>query len=161
MLNEGDLVPDLVLETPDGGRFAISQARGRTLVLYFYPKDDTSGCTVEAQDFSARKAAFEMEDAMILGVSKDPPKKHAKFIDKYELRHTLATDDGQVCEAFGTWIEKSMYGRKYMGIDRATFLIDADGRIAKAWRKVKVPGHAEEVLEAARALKNARKPAAG
>ncbi len=125
-------------------------------MLYFYPKDDTTGCTSEAQDFSARKAAFEMEDAMILGISKDPPKSHGKFIDKYDLRHTLATDDGSVCEAFGTWVEKNMYGRKYMGIERATFLIDPEGRIARAWRKVKVKGHAEEVLEAARALKGAR-----
>lgn len=152
MLNEGDMVPDLALDTPDGGRFTLAQARGRALVLYFYPKDDTPGCTTEGQDFSARTAAFEMAGATVLGVSKDTPAKHAKFIAKYGFTHALASDDGSVCEAFGTWIEKSLYGRKYMGIDRATFLIDAEGRIAKAWRKVKVPGHAEAVLEAARAL---------
>ena len=125
-------------------------------MLYFYPKDDTAGCTREAQDFSAAKAAFELAGVQVLGVSKDPPAKHRKFAAKYDLTVILASDeDGSVCEAFGTWIEKSLYGRKYMGIDRATFLIDADGRIAKLWRKVKVPGHVDQVLAAAEALPKA------
>lgn len=158
MLNEGDLLPDLTLETPDGGKLRLADTRGRQLVLYFYPKDDTSGCTKEAQDFSALKAAFEMEDTAILGVSKGTSKGKSKFIEKYDLRVPLATDaDEKVSEAFGTWIEKSMYGRKYMGLDRSTFLIDPEGRIARVWRKVKVPGHADEVLAAARALKSALK----
>ena len=159
MLDEGDTAPDVTLETPDGGTLRLGDMRGRALVLYFYPKDDTSGCTREAQDFSSLKAAFELEDAMILGVSKGSSQGKSKFIDKYALRVPLATDvDGSVSEAFGTWIEKSMYGRKYMGLDRATFLIDAAGRIARVWRKVKVPGHAEEVLAAARALKGSMQP---
>jgi peroxiredoxin Q/BCP len=150
MLNEGDIAPDVTLATPEGGTLRLSQLRGRPLVLYFYPKDDTSGCTAEAQDFSAKKAAFDMQDTAILGVSKNSAKDHQKFIAKYALTVPLATDaDGSVCEAFGTWIEKSMYGRKYMGIDRATFLIDKEGRIARIWRKVKVPGHADAVLAAA------------
>jgi len=154
MVNEGDLAPEVTLTTPDGGTLPLSQMRGHILALYFYPKDDTSGCTREAQDFSERKAAFELEGAYVLGISKDPVASKNKFIEKYDLRIPLASDlDGTACEAFGTWVEKSMYGRKYMGIDRATFLIDPEGRIAKVWRKVKVPGHAEAVLEAARALK--------
>jgi len=154
MLNEGDLAPDVTLQTADGASAKLSQMLNRNLVLYFYPKDDTSGCTREALDFSAALAAFEMEDSAILGVSRNSPKDHAKFVAKHQLKVQLATDaDGTVCEAFGTWIEKSLYGRKYMGIDRATFLIGHDGRIARIWRKVRVPGHVQEVLEAARALK--------
>jgi thioredoxin-dependent peroxiredoxin len=153
MANEGDLAPDVTLQMGDGSLIKLSQLK-RPLVLYFYPKDDTSGCTVEAKDFSALAAAFEVEGTSILGVSRNSPKDHAKFIAKYDLTVPLATDaDGNVTEGFGVWIEKSMYGRKYMGIERATFLIGADGRVAKAWRKVSVPGHAEEVLAAARALK--------
>ena len=149
-LNEGDMAPDVALATPDGGTLKLSQLRGRPLVLYFYPKDDTSGCTAEAKDFSEKKAAFDMADTAILGVSKNSAKDHQKFTAKYDLKVPLATDaDGSVCEAFGTWVEKSLYGRKYMGIDRATFLIDKDGRIARIWRKVRVPGHADAVLEAA------------
>ncbi len=156
MLSEGDLAPDVTVETPDGGRLPLSAMRGGVLALFFYPKDDTSGCTAEALDFSALKAAFEMEGASILGISKGTSKGKSKFIDKHGLAVALATDtDDTVCDAFGNWVEKSMYGRKYMGIDRSTFLIDADGRIARIWRKVKVPGHAEEVLAAARALKGA------
>ncbi|WP_420141630.1 peroxiredoxin [Sphingomonas sp.] len=156
MLQEGDLAPDVTLQTADGATVPLSTMLKRTLVLYFYPKDDTTGCTREAIDFSEKLAAFELEDAAILGVSKNSPKEHAKFTAKHGLTVPLATDaDGSVCEAFGTWIEKSMYGRKYMGIDRATFLIAADGRIARVWRKVSVPGHVDEVLEAARALKSA------
>ena len=154
MLNEGDLAPDVTLQTADGGSAKLSQMLNHNLVLYFYPKDDTSGCTREAIDFSDALAAFEMEDTGILGVSKDGPKDHGKFITKHQLKVPLATDaDGSVCEAFGTWVEKSLYGRKYMGIDRATFLIGRDGRIARIWRKVRVPGHVQQVLEAARALK--------
>jgi peroxiredoxin Q/BCP len=153
MLQEGDPVPDAKLESVEGKQVSPTDIRGQKLVLYFYPKDDTSGCTREAQDFTALAEQFEQAGTWILGVSKDEAKKHRKFIDKYDLKVALASDlDGSFCEAFGTWIEKSMYGRKYMGIDRATFLIDRDGRIDRIWRKVKVPGHAEEVLEAARAL---------
>ncbi len=155
-LNPGDMAPDVTLITPEGGALPLSQMRGRPLVLYFYPKDDTSGCTREAQDFSHLKAAFDGAGVAVLGVSKDPPAKHVKFAAKHNLTVALASDeDGSVCEAFGTWIEKSLYGRKYMGIDRATFLIDAEGRIAKIWRKVKVPGHAEAVLAEAEALARA------
>jgi peroxiredoxin Q/BCP len=158
MLQEGDTAPDVTLQAHDGSELKLSALRGRNLVLYFYPKDDTSGCTREAKEFSDDLAAFEREKTMVLGVSKNTPKDHAKFTAKHDLRVQLATDaDGTVCEAFGTWIEKSMYGRKYMGIDRATFLIDPDGRIARIWRKVSVPGHVEEVLEAARALNLSRK----
>ena len=153
MLNEGDPVPDVRLEAPDGRTISPADFSGNKLVLYFYPKDDTSGCTREAQDFSALAKEFENAGTWILGVSKDDPKSHARFTDKYGLQVPLASDsDGSVCEAFGTWTEKSMYGRKYMGIERATFLIDRDGVIKRVWRTVKVPGHAEEVLAAAREL---------
>ena len=153
MLKEGDAAPDVTLQTPDGGELKLSSLTERPLVLYFYPKDDTTGCTKEAQDFSALAGEFAQAGVGILGVSKDSPAKHGKFIAKYKLKIPLATDaDGSVTEAFGTWIEKSLYGRKYMGIDRATFLIGKDARIARIWRKVKVPGHAEAVLAAARGL---------
>src|SRR5690349_13720932 len=153
MVNEGEAVPDVKLLSVEGKEISPTDFRGQKLVLYFYPKDDTSGCTAEAQAFSALAGAFEEANAWVLGVSKDDARKHGKFIEKYDLKVQLATDaDGAVCEAFGTWIEKSMYGRKYMGIDRATFLINRDGVVERVWRKVKVPGHAEEVLAAARAL---------
>lgn len=153
MLDEGDTAPDVTLQMGDGSDIKLSQLK-RPLVLYFYPKDDTSGCTAEAKAFSDLAAAFEVEGTSLLGVSKNTPKEHAKFAAKYDLKVPLATDaDGGVTEAFGVWVEKSMYGKKYMGIERATFLIDADGRVAKAWRKVSVPGHADEVLAAARGLK--------
>ena len=153
MLNVGDPVPDVTLTGMDGAPLSLAAFKGNKLVLYFYPKDDTSGCTREAQDFTALATDFEKSGTWILGVSKDDPKKHAKFTEKYELKVSLASDmDGSVCEAFGTWGEKSLYGRKYMGIERATFLIDRDGTVARVWRKVKVPGHAEEVLAAAREL---------
>ena len=153
MVNEGDPVPDVKLESLEGKPISPADFKGQKLVLYFYPKDDTSGCTAEAQAFSALAGEFEKAGTWLLGVSKDDSKKHARFIEKYDLKVPLATDaDGSVCEAFGTWIEKSMYGRKYMGIDRATFLIDRDGVVKGVWRKVKVPGHAEEVLAAARDL---------
>ncbi|WP_294394937.1 peroxiredoxin [uncultured Sphingomonas sp.] len=156
MVKEGDLAPDVQVQMGDDSMRALSAfgpASGRPLVLYFYPKDDTSGCTVEARDFSELAPAFEAAGVAVLGLSKNSPKDHAKFTAKHQLTVPLATDaDGSVCDAFGTWIEKSMYGRKYMGIERATFLIDSEGRIAQAWRKVSVPGHAAAVLAAARAL---------
>ena len=153
MLNEGDPVPDVNLVSVEGKEMSPTDFRGQKLVIYFYPKDDTSGCTREAQDFTALAGEFEKQGTWILGVSKDSPASHAKFTGKYGLKVRLASDSaGAVCEAFGTWVEKSMYGRKYMGIDRATFLINRDGTVARVWRKVKVPGHAEEVLEAARDL---------
>jgi peroxiredoxin Q/BCP len=153
MIDAGDRAPDVTLQMADGAAVPLRAMLGRTLVLYFYPKDDTSGCTREAQDFSELAKAFAAAGAMVLGISKDSPKKHAKFAEKYDLTVPLATDaDGSVCEAFGVWTEKSMYGRKYMGIDRATFLIRANGTVAHVWRKVKVPGHAGEVLAAARAI---------
>ena len=155
MPNEGDLAPDVTLDMGDGAGTRLSSL-ALPLVLYFYPKDDTSGCTAEALDFSRLKAAFHMAGVSVLGVSKNSAKDHGKFIAKHGLTIPLATDaDGSVCEAFGTWTEKSMYGRKYMGIDRATFLIGKDRRIVRAWRKVKVPGHAEEVLAAAETLARA------
>ncbi|MFZ5705624.1 MAG: peroxiredoxin [Pseudomonadota bacterium] len=153
MLNEGDKAPDVTLELPDGSSTSIAAEAGKTLVLYFYPKDDTPGCTTEAQAFSALADDFAAAGASVIGVSKDNAARHAKFIGKHGLKLRLASDnDGSVCEAYGTWIEKTLYGRAYMGIDRATFLIDKDGRIARIWRKVKVKGHAEEVLAAAQAL---------
>jgi peroxiredoxin Q/BCP len=153
MLNEGDMAPDVTLTMTDGATRTLSDWRGKALVLYFYPKDDTPGCTTEAQAFTASIDDFAAAGAAVVGISKDKLAKHAKFIGKYDLKVALASDvDDSVCEAFGTWIEKSLYGRKYMGIDRATFLIDKDGKIARIWRKVKVAGHADEVLKAAQAL---------
>ena len=150
MINEGDTVPALTLETSDGRTFDLSKL-GECLVLYFYPKDDTSGCTREAQDFTELAPEFEAANVPVVGISRDPMAKHEKFIGKYNLTVPLASDeDGRISEAFGTWVQKSMYGRKYMGMERSTFLIGRDGTVLKAWRKVKVPGHAREVLEAAR-----------
>ncbi|MDV3257998.1 MAG: peroxiredoxin [Sphingomonas sp.] len=149
MLNEGDQVPQLETKLSDGSALDLSRP-GQPLVLYFYPKDDTSGCTREAQDFTELAGDFAKAGVKVVGLSRDPMKKHEKFISKYELKVPLASDeDGQVSEAFGTWVEKSMYGRKYMGMERATYLIGADGKVLRAWRKVKVPGHAAEVLKAA------------
>jgi peroxiredoxin Q/BCP len=152
MISEGDKAPDLQATMSDGQTVSLSRP-GTPLVLYFYPKDDTSGCTREAQDFTSLASDFAKAGAMVVGVSRDPMKKHEKFIGKYDLKVPLASDeDGQISDAFGTWVEKSMYGRKYMGMERSTFLIGADGKVLKAWRKVKVPGHAEEVLDAARTV---------
>ena len=152
-MKEGDKVPPVTLQGIDGKPLPLRKLLDKTLVLYFYPKDDTSGCTSEAIAFTGLIDDFAKAGARVVGVSKDPPAKHAKFIDKHGLKVELATDaDGSVLEAFGTWIEKSMYGRKYMGIERATFLIGGDGKVAKVWHKVKVAGHAAEVLAAARAL---------
>lgn len=153
MLNEGDKAPNVTLDLPDGSKTSVADQAGKILVLYFYPKDDTPGCTTEAQGFTALADDFAKAGASVIGVSKDTPAKHQKFIDKYGLKLRLASDtDGSVCEAYGTWIEKKLYGREYMGIDRATFLIGKDGTIARIWRKVKVKGHAEEVLAAAKVL---------
>ena len=149
MIGEGDKVPSLKTKLSDGSDLDLS-APGGPLVLYFYPKDDTSGCTREAQDFTALAGEFAKAGTRVVGISRDPMKKHDKFIAKYELQVPLASDeDGAISDAFGTWVEKSMYGRKYMGMERSTFLIGKDGRVVKAWRKVKVPGHAQEVLKAA------------
>lgn len=150
MISEGDRAPSMKVESSDGRTIDLSKP-GKPLVLYFYPKDDTSGCTREAQDFTALAEDFRKGGALIVGVSRDPMKKHEKFIGKYDLKVPLASDeDGRISDAFGTWVQKSMYGRKYMGMERSTFLIGADGKVLKEWRKVKVPGHAEEVLGAVR-----------
>ena len=150
-VKEGDRAPAIRVTASDGSSVDLS-APGRPLVLYFYPKDDTSGCTREAQDFTALAEDYAKAGVIVLGVSRDAMKKHEKFIDKYALAVPLVSDeDGRVSGAFGTWVEKSMYGRKYMGMERATYLIGGDGRVLKAWRKVKVPKHAEEVLKAASA----------
>ena len=152
-LDVGDTMPDIALETPDGGSVRPSDVRGRKLVLFFYPKDDTPGCTVETKDFSALLQEFEATGTAVLGVSKDPPAKHAKFAAKHGLSVPLATDaDSGLSDALGVWGEKSLYGRLFLGMHRTTYLVDAEGRIARVWRKVKVKGHAAEVLEAARAL---------
>ena len=152
MIKEGDKAPGLAVTASDGSSINLA-APGAPLVVYFYPKDDTSGCTREAQDFTALAGDFAAAGANVLGVSRDPMRKHEKFIEKYGLQVPLASDeDGKVSEAFGTWVEKSMYGRKYMGMERSTFLIGKDGRVLKSWRKVKVPGHADEVLRAVRAV---------
>jgi peroxiredoxin Q/BCP len=153
MVQEGEAVPDVKMEGPDGKPVSPTDFSGQKLVVYFYPKDDTSGCTKEAQEFSALAEQFTAAGTWVLGVSKDSAAKHRKFTEKYELKVPLATDgDGSACEAFGVWVEKSMYGRKYMGIERATFLVDRDGVVKRVWRKVSVPGHAEEVLRAAQEL---------
>lgn len=153
MIKEGDAAPTTPFIAADGSAASVSTYAGKVLVLYFYPKDDTSGCTREAQDFSALSDEFARAGAVVLGVSRDSVKSHAKFAAKYDLKVDLGSDEaGAVTEAFGVWVEKSMYGKTYMGIERSTFLIGRDGRIARIWRKVKVPGHAAEVLEAAKAL---------
>ena len=150
MINEGDKAPAITVTASDGSSVNLASP-AQPLVLYFYPKDDTSGCTREAQDFTALAPEFARARVKVVGVSRDPMKSHEKFIGKYGLAVPLASDeDGKISDAFGTWVQKSMYGRKYMGMERATYLIGADGRVLKAWRKVKVPNHAEEVLKAAR-----------
>jgi thioredoxin-dependent peroxiredoxin len=151
MANIGDTAPNTSFLKADGSTGSVADYAGKKLILYFYPKDDTSGCTKEGQEFTALAADFAAVGAVVLGASKDSVKSHARFIAKYGLGVDLASDEsGALCETFGVWVEKSMYGKKYMGIERSTFLIGADGRIAQVWRKVKVPGHAAAVLEAAR-----------
>jgi len=150
----GDKAPGFALPADGGGEISLKDFKGKTVVLYFYPKDDTSGCTAEACAFRDALPDFSKVAAQIIGVSRDPVKSHDKFKAKYDLPFPLASDeDGKTCEAYGVWVEKSMYGRKYMGIERSTFVIDGEGVIRNAWRKVKVPGHADEVLEAVKALK--------
>ena len=151
MINQGDRAPSITVTATDGSSVNLASP-GQPLVLYFYPKDDTSGCTREAQDFTALANDFTKAGVKVIGVSRDPMKSHEKFIGKYDLAVPLVSDeDGRISDAFGTWVQKSMYGRKYMGMERSTFLIGADGQVLKAWRKVKVPGHAQEVLEAGNA----------
>jgi peroxiredoxin Q/BCP len=149
----GQLAPAVTLPRDGGGEVSLADFAGKKVVLYFYPKDDTSGCTLEAVDFTAKATDFAAAGAVVLGVSKDSVKSHDKFRDKHGLGVILLSDEhGDVTERYGAWVEKSMYGKKYMGIDRSTFLIGPDGAIARVWRKVKVPGHVDEVLAAARAL---------
>jgi peroxiredoxin Q/BCP len=151
VVKEGDAAPDFDLPTDGGGRFRLSEQLGRPVVVYFYPKDDTSGCTKEAIGFTEKKPDFDAMQTRVVGISPDDEHQHDKFKDKYDLAVTLASDtDKKVVEAYGVWGEKSMYGRKYMGVERSTFLVDRNGVIAKAWRNVKVPGHVEDVLEAVR-----------
>lgn len=145
----GEAAPAFELETDGGGTVSLQELRGRKFVLYFYPKDDTPGCTREACAFRDAMPEFEKLGVTVIGVSPDSTQKHARFRQKYDLPFTLASDpEHKAAEAYGVWVEKSMYGRKYMGIERSTFLIDEDGRIAAIWRKVKVPGHVDAVLDA-------------
>ncbi len=150
----GDSLPDIAMETPDGGSVKPSDFAGHKLVLFFYPKDNTPGCTVENIDFSALAPEFEAAGTRLLGISKDSPKKHQNFIAKHDLKAPLASDSEEngLSDALGVWTEKQNYGRTYMGIERSTYLVDETGKIARVWRKVRVKGHAAEVLEAARAL---------
>ena len=145
--------PDFTLPRDGGGTVALSELRGQTVVLYFYPRDDTPGCTTQAQGFTELADAFAGAGAVVLGVSKDSVAKHDKFREKYGLKVALLSDeDGKTCEDYGVWVEKNMYGKTSMGIERSTFLISGTGKILREWRKVKVPGHMEEVLEAVRAI---------
>ena len=152
-LESGKKAPAFDLPTDGEGRIKLASLKGQKVVLYFYPKDDTSGCTQEAIEFNGLRKQFEKAETVILGVSPDSVKSHDKFKAKHELAFDLLSDEAKVMlEAYGVWVEKSMYGRKYMGVERTTVLIDADGKIAQVWNKVKVPGHAKEVLAAAKAL---------
>ena len=152
-LQPGDPAPEFDLPADGGGRLSLESLRGRSVVLYFYPKDDTPGCTKEAIGFSEKIADFEAAGAEVVGASRDSAAKHDKFVAKHGLRVRLVSDaEGSLCEDYGVWVEKSMYGRKYMGVERATFLIDGAGVVRQLWRKVKVPGHVDAVLKAARAL---------
>ena len=152
-LSAGDKAPDFTLPTDGGGSVTLSALKGEAVILYFYPKDDTTGCTAEACGFRDAEPNFKGAKAKVIGVSKDSVASHDKFKKKHGLTFTLASDtEGKVCEAYGTWVEKSLYGRKYMGIERATFLIGKDGVIKRIWHKVKVNGHVAEVLAAAEGL---------
>ncbi len=150
-----DKAPDFNLKTDGGGNFNLADFKGKkSVVLYFYPKDDTPGCTVEAKEFRDKRAEFEEAQAVVIGVSKDSSESHDKFKQKYSLNFQLGADEeGAACNSYGTWVEKSMYGKHYMGISRDTFLIDKQGKIAAIWRKVKVEGHADEVLKEVKKLK--------
>jgi peroxiredoxin Q/BCP len=152
MADAGENAPDFTLPRDGGGEVSLAEFKGAPVVLYFYPRDDTPGCTTEAVEFTGLGPEFKAAGAQVIGVSKDTVAKHDKFIAKHDLGVILASDaEGDVCERYGVWVEKNMYGKKSMGIERATFLIDAEGRIAKVWRKVKAKGHAAEVLDALRA----------
>ena len=149
----GDKAPQFKLPTDGGGTFSLSDHRGKPVVLFFYPKDDTSGCTAEALDFTAKKAEFDKAGIVLAGMSPDPVKSHDRFRNKHSLAVMLVSDENKsALEAYGVWKEKSMYGRKYMGVERSTFLIGADGKILRTWRNVKVPNHVDEVLAAAHEL---------
>lgn len=150
----GDPMPDIAMETPDGGAVKASDFKGKKLVIFFYPKDNTPGCTTENVDFSALKPEFDKAGVALLGVSKDTPKKHQNFIAKHDLKAPLASDaeENGLSDALGIWTEKKNYGRTYMGMVRTTYLVDAQGKIARVWDKVRVKGHAQDVLEAAKAL---------
>jgi peroxiredoxin Q/BCP len=152
-LDVGDNAPEFIIATDGGGSFSLSEMKGYNVIIYFYPKDDTPGCTKEACGFRDMAPDFSASSAKIIGISKDTVTKHDKFKSKYELPFLLGADlEGIVCEAYGTWVEKSMYGRQYMGIERATFLVDKKSVIQGIWRKVKVKGHVEEVLSAVQDL---------
>ena len=152
-LEVGSVAPPFSLPGAGGRDISLSASRGRKVVVYFYPKDDTSGCTKEAQEFNALKAEFSAAQTDVIGISPDSPVSKAKFAAKYDLDLALAADEAKtVLQAYGVWAEKSMYGRKYMGVERTTLLIDREGRVARVWEKVKVPGHASDVLEAAKAM---------
>ena len=151
-IGEGDCLPQIDMIRPDGSVVKPEHYRGKPWVLYFYPRDDTPGCTTEARDFSDMLDAFKQAGATVLGVSKDPPAKHTKFTAKHDLKIDLATDENGIAEELGIWAEKNMYGKTYMGMERTTYLVNAEGRIAKVWRKVKVKDHAAAVLEAVKAL---------
>lgn len=151
MLSKGDLAPDFTLPRDGGATVTLSALKPSKVVLYFYPRDDTPGCTTEAVEFTALAAEFDAAGATVIGISKDTVSKHDKFVAKHDLGVILASDaEGDVCERYGTWVEKNMYGKKSMGIERATFLVDAEGRVSHIWRKVKAKGHAAEVLDTLR-----------
>jgi thioredoxin-dependent peroxiredoxin len=154
MVEDGKTAPDFELPADDGKTLKLSKLKGKAVVVYFYPKDDTSGCTVEAKDFTALAGQFEAAGASVIGISPDSVASHQKFVKKHSLGIRLAADEEKsVATAYGVWVEKSMYGKKYMGVERSTFLVDKTGKITRSWRKVKVPGHADEVLSAVKALK--------
>lgn len=153
MLDVNDMAPDFTLPRDGGSTMCLADFKGKALVLFFYPKDDTSGCTKESIGFSGALQDFAAAGAAVVGVSKDSVKSHDKFVNKHSLTVPLLSDeDSTMCEDYGVWAEKSMYGKSYMGIERSTFLIDGEGRVARVWRKVKVPGHVEEVLAAVKAM---------
>lgn len=152
-ITEGAQAPAFDMATADGGRVSLAALKGKTVVLYFYPKADTPGCTTESQDFSALTGEFEAANALVVGVSRDPVKKLARFQAKHDLKVVLGSDEPEdVTLAYGVWVEKKLYGREYMGIERATFLIDGEGVVRRVWRKVSVKGHAAEVLAVAQSL---------
>jgi peroxiredoxin Q/BCP len=155
MVQDGKKAPDFQLPDAHGESVRLAALKGHPVVVYFYPKDDTPGCTTQAKSFTCLIDDFKKAGAEVIGISPDSPESHAKFAAKHGLGvHLLSDADRKTLEAYGVWVEKSMYGRKYMGVERATFLVDAEGKVAKTWRKVKVPGHAEEVLSAVKGLKS-------